>query len=97
MILDMERDSTMMDEGLAREVVNLVQKLRKKGQLVPTDPITVHYNITPSDSDLSATVASYKEYIETALRVPFRSESKDSHKSPTLIEEVCQVRVHCVV
>lgn len=31
----------MIDEGIAREVISRVQKLRKKAKLQPTDPITV--------------------------------------------------------
>ena len=34
----------MIDEGVAREVVNRMQKLRKKGKLVPTDPVTIHWS-----------------------------------------------------
>ena len=42
-ILDMSPDQSMIDEGIAREVINRMQKLRKKGKLVPTDPVTIHW------------------------------------------------------
>jgi hypothetical protein len=31
----------MIDEGIAREVISRVQKLRKKAKLQPSDPVTV--------------------------------------------------------
>ena len=43
-ILDVSPDQSMIDEGVAREVVNRMQKLRKKGKLVPTDPVTIHWS-----------------------------------------------------
>lgn len=88
----MNRDASMLDEGLAREVVNLVQKLRKKGQLVPTDPITVLYKITPEDSDLASVVTAQKAYIENLLKVPLRSWSPSNENSEFVVEESSQVR-----
>lgn len=35
----------MVEEGLAREVVSRVQKLRKKAKLQPSNPITVRLDI----------------------------------------------------
>ena len=93
-MFDMNRDASMLDEGLAREVVNLVQKLRKKGQLVPTDPITVLYKITPEDSDLSSVVATQKEYIENLLKVPLRPWNDDDttgKERDVVVEESSQV------
>lgn len=44
-LLDITPDQTMLNEGIAREVVNRIQKLRKKAKLVPTDDITVVYEV----------------------------------------------------
>lgn len=35
----------MKDEGLAREAINLVQKLRKEAHLTPSDAVTVYYEV----------------------------------------------------
>lgn len=43
-LLDVTPDQSMVDKGMAREVINRIQKLRKKCNLVPTDEITVYYN-----------------------------------------------------
>lgn len=37
--MDTTPDQAMQDEGVAREIINRVQKLRKKAGLVPTDPV----------------------------------------------------------
>lgn len=58
----------MLDEGVAREVVNRVQRLRKKAQLQPSDLVTVQYAIEPSTHDLSRVILQHKEYIETSTK-----------------------------
>ncbi|OMH81083.1 Isoleucine-tRNA ligase, cytoplasmic [Zancudomyces culisetae] len=51
----------LIDEGLARELVNRIQRLRKKAGLQPNDPVTYYlqFNSDPNDSLLS--VLSKKE------------------------------------
>ena len=76
-LLDCTTDQGMMDEGLAREVVNRVQKLRKKAKLVPTDKISVFYKFDGADksnADLMRAVKSHQDLIETAVKSPFSGE-----------------------
>ncbi|GJN13246.1 hypothetical protein PR202_ga31597 [Eleusine coracana subsp. coracana] len=42
-ILDLRADQSLIEAGVAREVVNRIQKLRKIAQLEPTDPVDVYY------------------------------------------------------
>jgi len=67
-ILDVSPDQSMIDEGVAREVVNRMQKLRKKGKLVPTDPVTIHW--FTDDAALAALIAAHKSFIETSIKQP---------------------------
>jgi len=60
----------MIDEGIAREIINRVQKLRKKAHLVPTDLITVYYNISPA-GELSRVAKELNDFITNVLKVPF--------------------------
>jgi len=69
-ILDMSPDQSMIDEGIAREVVNRMQKLRKKGKLVPTDPVTIHWQT--SDASLATLIAGHQSFIETSIKQPIR-------------------------
>ena len=45
MLLNVCQDQSMKDEGLAREVINLVQKLRKEAHVTPSDAVTVYYEV----------------------------------------------------
>lgn len=44
-LLNVVQDQSMKDEGLAREVINLVQKLRKEAHLTPSDAVSVFYEV----------------------------------------------------
>ena len=59
---------SMMDEGLAREVVNRVQKLRKTAKLQPKDDVCVQYTLTPPDHDLGRIIKEHQEYIESTTK-----------------------------
>lgn len=48
-LLDVLPDKTLMDKGFVREFVNRVQKLRKKANLVPSDPVDVEYYVEGED------------------------------------------------
>ena len=56
----------MKDEGVSREVVNRIQKLKKKAKLVPTDEVTVFLQL--QDGYLSDVITKHFAKIETAVR-----------------------------
>jgi len=66
-ILDMTPSREMMDEGIAREVINRIQKLRKKGKLVPTDEITVYYS-TEGNESLDSVITRFMEMITSVTK-----------------------------
>lgn len=71
-ILDVELYSDLADEGLAREIINRVQRLRKKAGLQPTDDVKMEYRVV-SDVDnvgLENAFATQAQAIEKALRRP---------------------------
>jgi isoleucyl-tRNA synthetase len=51
LLLDTNSDESLMEEGLARELVNRIQRLRKKTGLKPTDKIDYYYEFV---QDMSA-------------------------------------------
>ncbi|XP_064473466.1 isoleucine--tRNA ligase, cytoplasmic-like [Ornithodoros turicata] len=71
-LLDVSPDQTMLNEGLAREVINRMQKLRKKAHLVPTDPVSVYTEVTPTNHFLADIVQSHSSLIEGTLKVPVK-------------------------
>ncbi|EDO38650.1 predicted protein [Nematostella vectensis] len=73
-LLDVTPDQKMLDEGLAREFVNRIQKLRKKAGLQPVDDVSIVYEVEPSGSQrLGEIINAHKEYIQTSVKQPVRS------------------------
>lgn len=85
-LLDVKPDASLVEEGLAREVVNRVQKLRKKADLVPTDVVSVFYGITGNEATGKSVVA-FEEYISSALKAPFKSLPPESGKKIIIQEK----------
>jgi hypothetical protein len=77
----------VQDEGLAREVINRIQKLRKKAGLVPTDKVTVHLG---SDGTMDKVLGEYTEFITNAVRAAVLPYKKGEVNF--LIQEDFQVR-----
>lgn len=71
-ILDAELYPDLADEALAREIINRVQRLRKKAGLQPTDDVKMEYKVI-SDQDnigLANAFTTHAGVIERALRRP---------------------------
>ncbi|KAL5981401.1 hypothetical protein ACLOJK_015456 [Asimina triloba] len=70
-ILDLRPDESLFEAGVAREVVNRVQKLRKKAGLEPTDTVEVYFKSLDNDkSVLDHVVNSQEHYIRDSLGAP---------------------------
>jgi isoleucyl-tRNA synthetase len=71
-MLDTSPDQAMLDEGVAREVVNRVQKLRKSTGLKVADRVTMFYTIQPAGHGLAKIMHEFGDYIQTASKTPLR-------------------------
>nr|KAF6267738.1 hypothetical protein mMyoMyo1_006579 [Myotis myotis] len=71
-LLDVTPDQAMVDQGVAREVINRIQKLRKKCNLVPTDEITVYYTAKSEGNYLSTIIESHMEFIFATIKAPLK-------------------------
>ncbi|XP_063707236.1 isoleucine--tRNA ligase, cytoplasmic-like [Culicoides brevitarsis] len=85
-LMDMQPSQELVDEGLARELINRVQKLKKKGGLFPTDPVVVFFDVKEKTSDVAKVGKSYKEFIETAIKSQFLPYSDDAKTKQVLVE-----------
>lgn len=74
---------------MAREIINRVQKLRKKAGLIPTDDIVVYLEAT---NDLNRVAVDFADYIQTALKATVKNLKDASKEINFLIEEDFQVR-----
>jgi isoleucyl-tRNA synthetase len=72
-LLDVAPDEEMLNEGVLRDVVNRIQRLRRELKLVPTDEIVVYYRATPEKSKLGALVSKSAEFVEASIKKPFRA------------------------
>ncbi len=73
-LLDVSPDQEMLDEGVLRDIVNRVQRLRKEYKIVPSDDIIVYYDVKPADSKLNALVSSSKskDFVESNIKKPMK-------------------------
>ncbi|PGH09391.1 isoleucine-tRNA ligase [Helicocarpus griseus UAMH5409] len=71
-ILDATLYPELAEEGLAREIVNRVQRLRKKAGLVPTDDVGMEYRVLsdPDKIGIENVFQTQSKAIEKALRRP---------------------------
>jgi isoleucyl-tRNA synthetase len=71
-IMDMEKYPDLYEQGLAREIINRVQKLRKKAGLVPTDDVGMEYCVLgdPDDIGIEKVFETQTAVLEKALRRP---------------------------
>ncbi|KAL7270886.1 isoleucine--tRNA ligase [Rhizina undulata] len=81
-ILDTALHKELQSEGLAREIVNRVQKLRKKAGLIATDDVKMEYRILKDPIGLSEVFVEHGETFVKALRRPL------DHATVTQVEEL---------
>ncbi|PIN26124.1 Isoleucyl-tRNA synthetase [Handroanthus impetiginosus] len=67
-ILDLRTDNSLLEAGVAREIVNRIQKLRKKAALEPTDLVEVFFKSLDEDETCSQEILeSQEQYIRDAI------------------------------
>lgn len=59
----------MLDEGISREIINRIQKLRKKSNLVVSDEVTLYFK---GNDTLAKIVKEFQEPIEATTKSPIR-------------------------
>lgn len=79
-ILDIQVHPELVGEGLARELINRVQKLRKKANLQPTDDVDVFYVFTDEAEaeDLKKAIGDYGEMIRKTLKALLKNAQPPS-------------------
>jgi isoleucyl-tRNA synthetase len=91
-LLDTAPHPELVDEGLARELVNRIQRLRKKADLAPTDEIYMRYCVVsdPDGVGIREVVASKQDMFMALLRGRLEEEvqgSSEDRESLILEEE----------
>ncbi|KAL6854967.1 isoleucine--tRNA ligase [Amphichorda felina] len=88
-ILDTEIHPELAQEGLAREIINRVQRLRKKAGLQPTDDIKMEYRVLsdPEKVGLEEIFSTQTPAFEKALRRPIDKQEGEATGEESLIAE----------
>lgn len=81
--LNTVKDDDLLQEGLARELINRVQKLRKQAQLDPEDKIEVF--VDTEDENICTVMTSKVKVFRSLLNVPAPLESKHLPKDAVVI------------
>ncbi|KAG7319032.1 hypothetical protein KOW79_017506, partial [Hemibagrus wyckioides] len=90
-LLDITPDQSMVDEGVAREVINRIQKLRKKGHLVPSDEITVYYTSEPAGDYLDKVIHAHSDFIFATTKAPLKPYPVPKNAS-VIVQEKTQLK-----
>ncbi|ODH47857.1 isoleucine-tRNA ligase [Paracoccidioides brasiliensis] len=101
-ILDAVLYPELAEEGLAREIVNRVQRLRKKAGLVPTDDVGMEYRVLsdPDNIGIEHVFQTQSKAIEKALRRPIdqhivtevEGKAPDGEEEGIILEEEQEVQ-----
>lgn len=91
-LLDVKPEKSMLEEGLSREFINRIQKLRKKARLVPTDPISVEYYIDDDDvierAKFEQVIKNNANSIATIIKSPLNQLKEKPQAEPTKPNEI---------
>ncbi|XP_050349866.1 isoleucine--tRNA ligase, cytoplasmic [Nymphalis io] len=90
-LLNVTPDQDMLDEGFSREIINRVQKLRKKAHLVPTDEVDVYFEVNKT-SDILRIINSHREFIENTVRAPLKCMEELLPSKPHIIQETQELK-----
>lgn len=92
-LLDTAPHPELADEALAREIINRVQRLRKRAGLVPTNDVRMQYAIVanPDNIDLDRVVSSQKSFFMSSLRGELEEIEASLSDRPQILEEEVNV------
>ena len=88
-LLDVAPHPELLNDGLARDLVNRLQRMRKKAGLVPTDDIHMQYSVlaNPDEVEIDSLIATRQPVFETSLRGPLEPLAGGAKGATTLLEE----------
>lgn len=84
-ILDANLYPELAEQGLGREIINRLQRLRKKAGLVPTDDVKMEYAVLsdPDQVGIDKAFESQSQAIVKAVRRPLEKHASAEGKAPS--------------
>ncbi|KAK2606458.1 hypothetical protein QQS21_003151 [Conoideocrella luteorostrata] len=88
-LLDITPHPELVDEGLVRDLISRVQRVRKKAGLVPTDDVQMRYTIVsnPENIDVDSIVFNNGGMLEGALRGMLKPASHTNESAKQVLVE----------
>ncbi|KAG0167408.1 isoleucine--tRNA ligase [Apophysomyces sp. BC1015] len=91
-LLDIKKYAELEQEGLAREVINRVQRLRKKANLMPTDDIFMYYRFTKDvNNELENVIKTQEAVIVKVLKKNLEDVKSMKADTELIIEEAQEI------
>ena len=93
-LMDCASHPELANEGLARDLCNRVQKLRKRANLVPTDDVRMEYKVVanPDEIDVAEVIKSQEMLFVSALRGGLDPVKEDVAGDSLIFEEQQEVQ-----
>lgn len=93
-LLDVQRYPELEQEGIAREVINRVQRLRKKAGLLPTDEINMYYRLTNDpEHELETVMKNQTAIMVKVIKKPVSDITEKKDGEEVFAEEPQEVRI----
>lgn len=88
-LLDTASYPALLGEGIVRDIINRIQRMRKKAGLVPTDDIQMQYAIltNPDDVDINGVLSSNQALFTSSLHGTLEKVSDDVSEDSLILEE----------
>lgn len=86
-ILDVNSYPELQSEGLARELINRIQRLRKKAGLNATDEVNVQYKLATDTISLDSVIKNNEEILIKCTKRPVTSYSETPEEKIIIEEE----------
>lgn len=94
-LMDLTPGEDLLDEGVAKEIINRVQKSKKKAQLLPTDQVVVAFEILGGAADnlVGRVAKSHLDLIQAAIKSTFVLCGADViARKPIILEEMWELK-----
>ncbi|KAL9554700.1 isoleucine--tRNA ligase [Mucor bainieri] len=87
-LMDVKSYPELEEEGVAREIINRVQRLRKKANLLPTDDINMYYRFTAdSGAELEKVIKNQEATLVKVIKKPLQPISEMPSSEKLIAEE----------
>lgn len=85
-LMDLTPTDDLLEEGIAREIITRIQKLKKKAQLVPTDSVIVLYEVNDANNIVTKVAKSHNDFIQATIKSPFIPYRKEDVQKVVISE-----------